>query len=259
MTKTITQESLNHLVEDLRSMHGDNLASVVLYGSAAAGDHIEARSDYNLLIALNRITPEELRLAQAPMREWHRLGHPLPVYFTVEELADAADVFPIEFYQMEKARIVLYGRDPFELVKLSDTNLRHQTEYELRTKLIQLRRLYIPASQSVEKLRNLMGDSLASFAALFRAVLILHSKNAPVAKSDCIRATVQLLKLESEPFEKILGFRESTARLSSAKEADEVFAAYMGQILRVVEIVDRMDGSSDRREPDLTAASAMKA
>ncbi len=119
---------------------------MVLYGSAAAGDHIELRSDYNILIALKRITPEDLRQAQAPMREWQRLGHPLPVYFTLEELADAADVFPIEFHQMANARIVLYGHDPFEFVKLSDANLRHQTEYELRSKLIQLRRLYIPAS-----------------------------------------------------------------------------------------------------------------
>jgi len=51
MSKTIVQEALNHLVGDLRATHGDNLASVVLYGSAAAGDHIELRSDYNLLIA----------------------------------------------------------------------------------------------------------------------------------------------------------------------------------------------------------------
>ncbi len=100
MAKRIVQEALNSLVDDLRSTHGDNLASVVLYGSAAAGDHVELRSDYNLLIALNRITPEDLRQAQAPMREWQRLGHPLPVYFTVEELSDAADVFPIEFHQM---------------------------------------------------------------------------------------------------------------------------------------------------------------
>src|SRR3954447_25020701 len=152
MVNRIVRSALNHLVEDLRAAHGDNLASVVLYGSAAAGDHVELPSDYNLLIALNRITPEDLRQAQAPMREWQRLGHPLPVYFTVEELADAADVFPIEFHQMAKARIVLYGKDPFEVVELSDKNLRHQTEYELRSKLIQLRRLYIPASTSIEKL-----------------------------------------------------------------------------------------------------------
>ena len=79
MVKRIVQEALSSLVQDLQSTHGDNLACVVLYGSAAAGDHIELRSDYNLLIALNRITPDDLRQAQAPMREWQRLGHPLPV------------------------------------------------------------------------------------------------------------------------------------------------------------------------------------
>src|SRR5688500_4927674 len=203
MVKTVVQEALNGLVEDLRATHGAYLACVVLYGSAAAGDHIELRSDYNLLIALNKITPEDLRQAQAPMREWQRLGHPLPVYFTVEELSDAADVFPIEFHQMSQARVLLFGRDPFEFVKLSDVHLRHQTEYELRSKLIQLRRLYIPASVSLNKLCDLMSDSLASFAALFRAVLILHGKDAPVAKPDCVRATVRLLGLDAEPFERI--------------------------------------------------------
>src|SRR6476620_6431077 len=180
MVNTAIKEALSGLVEDLRATHGTNLASIVLYGSAAAGDHVELRSDYNILIALNRITPEDLRQAQAPMREWQRLGHPLPVYFTVEELSDAADVFPIEFHQMANARIVLYGRDPFEFVKLSDMNLRHQAEYELRSKLIQLRRHYIPASISIEKLCDLMSDSLASFAALFRAVLMLHGEEPPV-------------------------------------------------------------------------------
>src|SRR6185437_7999187 len=195
MAKTVIQEALNGLIGDLRATHGDNLASVVLYGSAAAGDHIELRSDYNLLIALNRITPEDLRLAQAPMREWQRLGHPLPVYFTTEELADAGDVFPIEFHQMAKARVVVYGKDPFEFVQLSDANLRHQAEYELRSKLIQLRRHYIPASISIEQLADLMSDSLSSFAALFRAVLLLFGEDAPVAKADCVRATARLLNL----------------------------------------------------------------
>jgi predicted nucleotidyltransferase len=238
MTKKVVQEALNGLIEDLRATHGDNLASVVLYGSAAAGDHVELRSDYNLLISLHRITPEDLRQAQAPMREWRRLGHPLPVYFTVEELSDAADVFPIEFHQMSQARIVLYGKDPFEFVKLSNANLRHQTEYELRSKLIQLRRLYIPHSASIEKLCDLMSDSLASFAALFRAVLVLHGVEAPIAKPDCVRATVRLLKLDGAPFEKIFAMRATGEMPATDQEANDLFAAYMLQIEVVVEAVD---------------------
>lgn len=245
MTKPVVHEALNDLVKDLRSTHGENLASVVLYGSAAAGDHIELKSDYNLLVTLHRITPEDLRLAQAPMREWRRLGHPIPVYFTVEELSDAADVFPIEFYQMANARKVFYGQDPFEFIKLSDVNLRHQTEYELRSKLIQLRRMYIPASISVEKLCDLMSDSLASFASLFRAVLMLHGEPAPVSKPDCVRAAVSRLKLDSAPFETIFAFRTSDFMPPSEKDANDIFAAYMEQIDRVIQAVDEFDHVKD--------------
>src|SRR5919206_4460232 len=190
MANRVAQEAFNHLVGDLKATHGDNLASVVLYGSAASGDFVQTESDYNVLIALHRITPEDLRLAQAPMREWQRLGHPLPVYFTLAELHDAADVFPIEFQQMSRARVVLYGVDPFETLKLSDANLRHQTEYELRSKLIQLRRHYIPASVSVDRLCDLMSDSLTSFAVLFAAALRLSGAEPPVTRRDIVRAAV---------------------------------------------------------------------
>lgn len=239
------QESLKSLVDDLRATHGENLASVVLYGSAAAGDHVELRSDYNLLIALHRITPEDLRLAQAPMREWQRLGNQLPVYFTLAELREAADVFPIEFHQMERARIVLDGADPFESIEFSDVNLRHQTEYELRSKLLQLRRLYIPAAASAERLSALMSDSLSSFAALFRAVLMLSGEEPPVAKPDGVRATVRKLRLDGEPFERIFALRTGDDLGLTEREANELFAAYMMQLERVIEVVDRMDNGAE--------------
>src|SRR2546421_3861399 len=236
-----TDSKLGTLVENLRDAHGDNLASIVLYGSVAAGDHVEQHSDHNLLIALNRIASEDLRLSQNALRDWLRSGQPTPVYFTVEELKRAADVFPIEFLQMEKARKILYGRDPFEFVEISQANLRHQTEYELRTKLIQLRRLYIPASSSVEKLCALMSDSLASFAALFRAVLILQAQQPPVSKADSVRATVRLLGLEASPFEQILELRSKSSKTLTEAEANNIFSAYLSQIERVIEAVDRID------------------
>jgi hypothetical protein len=142
---------------------------------------------------------------------------------------------------MEQARKILFGPDPFEFVEISTANLRTQTEYELRTKLIQLRRLYIPASKSVEKLSALMSDSLASFAALFRAVLILHGQEPPIAKAECVRAAVRLLELEGSSFERILELRDKSKSALTEAEADEVFSAYMSQIERVIEVVDRLE------------------
>ena len=231
-------------IDDLRAAHGWNLASVILYGSAAAGDFVRQQSDYNLLIALNEITPKDLRAAQAPMREWGKLGHPIPVYFTVAELKDAADVFPIEFHQMERARKVLFGADVLENMEISDEYLRHQTEYELRSKLIQLRRRYITASASVAGLANLMTESLSSFVALFRAVLLIHGFEPPIAKQEIVAATVKRLKLAGEPFEKIFAIRENNSfKMFDEKSANQLFADYLREIETVIQTVDKMEKS----------------
>lgn len=242
MANKITRETLQTFVEDLRTTHGENLASVVLYGSAAVGDEVEQHFGINVLVALHAIRPHDLRMAQAPIREWQRFGQPLPVYFTLAELKDSADVFPIEFYQMERTRRVFYGVDPFEFVQMTDVNLRHQTEYELRGKLIQLRRSYIGASSSVEKLTTLMTESLASFASLFRPVLLLLGKEPPVRKLEAVRATVDALSLDGESFERILDMRAAGQNQieMSEHDANELFAAYLLQLEGVIESVDKM-------------------
>lgn len=238
------KQQLEEFIDDLRATHGKNLASVILYGSAAAGDFVARQSDYNLLIALQRITPKDLRNAQACMREWSKFGHSVPVYFTVSELQNAADVFPIEFHNMERARKVLYGTDVLADLNISDEYLRHQTEYELRSKLIKLRRSYISASASVEGLINLMAESLSSFAALFRAVLLIHSIEPPITKHEIVALTAEKLQIDAKAFVKILNIRENNfAGTLDEISANQLFADYMEQIENVIEAVDRLEKS----------------
>jgi hypothetical protein len=145
---------------------------------------------------------------------------------------------------MESARIVLYGKDILADLNISDEHLRHQTEYELRSKLIQLRRQYIPASTSVSGLVNLMGESLSSFAAIFRAVLIIHGFKPPVTKHEIIAATVRELKINGESFEKILQIRENnTSNTLDEVSANALFADYMQQIENVIKSVDNIQGN----------------
>jgi predicted nucleotidyltransferase len=226
-------------IDDLNQTHGKNLSSVILYGSAAAGDFVPQRSDYNILVALHRIGPRDLRNAHACVREWSRLGHPVPIYFTASELANAADVFPIEFHAMTIAHKVLFGSDVLAGLTVDDRNLRHQVEYELRSKLLQLRRQYIPASTSVEGLKELMSESLGSFAVLFGAVLTLKGIEPPVTKHETVATLSEHLALDGLPFEKIFHIRENnfTAALDE-RSANELFGEYMEQIERVIDAVD---------------------
>jgi len=241
MSEATESKALQRLVTDLSAAHGENLESITLYGSNASGKQTDAHSDHNVLVVLRRIAFDDLRLSQKATRTWRNAGQPPPVFFTVDELKSAADVFPIEFLQMEKARNVLYGSDPFEFVEISRANLRHQTEYELRTKFIQLRRLYVSESLSVANLSALMIDSFASFAALFRAVLILHDQESPVLNADAVRRTVSLLGLDGTPFEWILERRAGKASPATESDVNNIFAAYIAQIARVIDEVDRIE------------------
>ena len=226
-------------IDDLKATHRKNLASVILYGSAAAGDFVAHQSDYNILVALHKIGPEDLRNAQPCIRQWTRMGHPVPVYFTVSELQNAADVFPIEFHQMSIARKVLFGADVLADLDISDKFLRLQAEYELRSKLIQLRRQYIPASASVDGLKNLMAESLSSFAALFRAVLIINGLKPPATKPEIVDMTVKHLGIDRVPFEKIFHIRENSATGTlDETSANRLFGEYMEQIEKVIDAVD---------------------
>jgi len=210
-----------------------------LYGSAATGDHDHRRSDYNLLVVLDAIGPEDLRNAQAAVREWAKLGHSVPVYFTAKEVENAADVFPIEFHQMKRARKVLYGRDVLAGVEISNENLRHQVEFELRSKLIMLRRQYIPASAAVDGLENLMSESLVSFIALFRGVLMVMGDEPPVDRHGTLALAVEKLALNGRPFETIYNIRRNNLAAEMTEvDANKLFSDYMNEIERVIEAVD---------------------
>jgi hypothetical protein len=229
-------------IDDLRSTHGPNLASVVLYGPAAAGASADSRSDNNVLVALEKIGPRDLRNAHAAVREWQRLGHPVPVYFTVSELENAADVFPIEFRQMARAHKVLYGRDVLAGVDVSSRNLRHQVEYELRSRLILLRRQYIPASTSVEGLMALMADSLASIAAPLSGLLMLRGIEPPVDKHAAVALAAQHLGLDGVPLERIFNIHENNLENGLTESAaSKLFADYLEQIEHIIDAVDAIE------------------
>ena len=97
-------KALDQLVSDLREAQGDNLASVVLYGATATAED-DHRSDHNVLVVLRSAAFEDLHGCSQALRPWRDAGQPPPVIFTTDELESAADVFPIEFLQMEQARL----------------------------------------------------------------------------------------------------------------------------------------------------------
>jgi hypothetical protein len=230
-------DELKNFVDALTEAHGENLKSVVLYGPSVVDGLVDDEAPKKVLIVLDRIAPQDLKRARAVADEWRQGGNPLPVYFSSEEIADAADVFPIEFVDMSQVRHVLYGKDPFETLNIETHNLRHQLEYELRGKLVRLRRMYMTAMLNPNRLAELMANSLDSFAVLFRHVLAMLGQDAPFEKRECVMKLADTLKLNKKVFARIFDYAIDDELWLEA-ETEATFAAYLAEIQSVIEVVD---------------------
>ncbi len=231
---------LDQLVEKLRKAYGERLASVVLYGSAAGGDHQPKFSDYNVLCVLTEITPAELAASDALFRWWREQGSPAPQLLTERELATATDCFAIEFHDIKRQHRVLFGQDLLSTLEVDDSFYRAQVEHELRAKLLRLRQKAPSVMSDPDRLRRLLLDSVSTFCVLFRHALLLHGEEGPALKRDVIRKCAERFGLNAQPFDRLLDAREERIKPREADPA-AILGPYLDGIAQVIEAVDGLE------------------
>lgn len=233
--------TLDDLVTQLRSAYGADLASVVLYGSAAAGEHIPKKSDFNVLVLLDRIEPGTLAAASAVARAWRDAGNPPPMTMTVAEWRGSADVFPMECADILDRHRVLHGEPPFAGLVVARTDLRLQLEQQVFGKLLQLRQGALLAGTDGKRQRELITASLSTMMVLFRAVVRLHGERPEGDNVALARRVASLTGIDAAPFERAVLHQRGDAALA-ANDAGAVLAGYLGGI-------ERLNGYLDGYQP----------
>jgi predicted nucleotidyltransferase len=233
------EDKLLELVDRLKQAQGERLRSVILYGSAAAGEHNEHFSDLNVLCVLSRITPAELA-ASAPIFEWWgKLGNPSPLFLTEEEVRTSTDCFPIEFHDIQERRRVLFGADVIQDLVIDRTFYRAQVEMELRSKLLRLRQKAADVLANKSALLRLMIDSVPNFLVLARHALLVCGLPAGFRKREIVRHLADI-GADGTPFDTLLDLRDQS-KLAGDVDPETLFASYLKQIEALVSHVDRLE------------------
>jgi len=82
----VPEKQIDEFVSKLRQAAGDNLESVILYGSAASGDYIDDRSDVNILCVLRDTSFSKLQRLFTTMEWWNAKKQPAPLLTTRAEI-----------------------------------------------------------------------------------------------------------------------------------------------------------------------------
>ena len=232
------EAKLTELVNRLKTASGDNLKSVVLYGSAATGEFRAEHSDLNVLCLVERASAADLEQLHAAADWWIRQGNHPPLIFTREELQRSADVFAIELLDMKLNHRILFGQDFFTHLEVPLNLHRLQVERELRTNWLRLRQAILAAPLNDKAHLAIMSRSVSSFCVLFRHALMALGQPMPATKREAVAAVASLTGADPSGFHAVLDLREGT-RNKGPIDVKASLRKYLGLVEVVTAEVDR--------------------
>ena len=235
----VHEKIINDFVSRLRAAAGANLESVILFGSAVAGDFHPEFSNVNLFCVIRDSSFAALQALAPAVKWWNAQKQPPPLFMTRDEIRRSTDVFTIELLDMQEHHHVLFGEDVVQGLSIPANLHRVQVEYELREKLALLRQHLLLAVGNDSRMWELLLRSVSSFATLFRHALIVLGHDAPVGKREAVEMLSKQIGFDASGILEILDVRE---RKSDRKKFNvtDVFSRYLAALEQVAAAVDRM-------------------
>jgi hypothetical protein len=236
------QEKIEEFVKRVRAAAGPNIESIVLFGSAVAGDFHPGLSNLNLLCVLRDSSFTALQPLAPVAKWWDSQRQPPPLCMTRTELERSTDVFTIELLDMQQHHRVLLGEDVVQGLQISMHVHRVQVEYELREKLILLRQQVLLASGNGARLWDLLLRSVPSFGTLFRHALIALGETPPPGRREAVDALSMRLGFDLSAIHRALDVREHDVREQKADrkkiDVNDLAARYLAAVEKVTAAVD---------------------
>lgn len=233
--------NLNEFTKKMKERLGDNLQSIVLYGSAAQEtDYSKDFSDVNLIVVLNDASPAVLSSVNDIVRKWVKADNPFPHFFDPKHIETSADVFPLEFLDIMDRRKVLIGdKDPFADVQVDKKNLRHQCESELKGKILHLRAFYTAHCHKPKLIAQMAVSSWSQIRPSLKGVMHLYGEKPPAGATELVEKLSAKIKFNPQPFLDILAIRDGSKVMPRKVDALELFEGYLTAIEAITTCVDR--------------------
>jgi len=234
------EEIFAEITEDYKKIFGDDLISIILYGSGTGNEFQPGKSDLNFLIILSDETIDHIDQAIETVSRWRKKKVATPLFMTKSYIESSLDSYPLEFLNIKKNYILVYGEDVLKDISLEGHHLRLQCEREIKGKLLLLREGFLETEGKQKRIKELINASITAFISIFSGLLYLKGIDIPTTRREIIQFVAQEIPINQEIFMKCLDIKQGKKEFSSF-EIKDIFTAYMAEVRKLWEVVDKMD------------------
>lgn len=223
---------IDTFVEEIKQAYQNNLVSLILYGSAAKGEFIDANSDFNILVVLNNDSLFNLKKASVIVNKLN-YTRVCPIFMNEECIQKSLGVFPMQFLDMKDHYSLLFGKDLLKDANIDTVNLEFQCILELNLKLINLKQQYLKIDQRDKVvLGELLFKNFTSVICILRNLVRLKN-NAPLPLTeDILRETAIELQIGITVFLKVLAAKRDPITLTAA-DIDSLLMEFTNELEKI--------------------------
>lgn len=237
--RPLAAKNVRPFLEDVLSSHRDGIHSIYITGSSITDDFDEKTSDVNSVIVLKEMDLKFIETLARSGRKYRKHRVAAPLIMTPEYIRTSLDVFPVEFLNFRLSHATVYGEDILDGLDIRRTDLRHQCEREIKTKLISLRQGYIASAGDRKIITEGLARSITGHVPLFRGILYLLGKQPPVRQKDVISMISETADLNSGIFLKVLRVKQEKLR-PGIQELNTIFEDYYAATVKLGKIIDEI-------------------
>jgi predicted nucleotidyltransferase len=229
-----THGVLRTLTTSLEQALGNNLAALVVYGSAVRGGYEPGRSDVDVIVVLRDTSMGALRSIAEPLTLARFRARVEAMVLKLDNIPGAADVFPLLYDDVRQKHVVLSGTDPFVGFEIRDDHRRLRIEQELREARIRMRRAVVDALGSESDIAGAVERKVKQVRGPVHALLRLKGESVDDGLAAVLEAAGRAFGVDTSPL----------LRVSTAPQA--AHAAFRALLDAAIHEADALGGSAAR-------------
>lgn len=170
---------LDKFINELKKILGENLVTILIFGSQASVEPENLKSNVNLMIILEHLSAEDLKNISKPVRKWVNAKNPIPVIMGKAEWYSSFDVYALEYSDIKEKYRILYGENLVMNIRVDKHYLRLQCEAELKSLYLKYRNHYLLNINSAGEMKKIADNVIKTLLVIFRGVIRLKGELVP--------------------------------------------------------------------------------
>ena len=154
-----------------------------------------SRQKRNYVVVVKGLTFAKLQELKPHIHKFYKQTTIYPLLLTLEEVQQGADVFPLDYLNLKNTVTVFHGKNVFANLKIDKKHVRRALEFEVRSKLMNLRRVFLNISSQKET-ELVLKSAIPTLLPLFNGLLFLKGKTKIDSIDAMLDELTELYKLD---------------------------------------------------------------